>query len=602
MKAATPALLKYLLYFFLFTITEKGVAAITCAFNITGNDTSCAPLLLQASAVEVSSSTVVERIWELSGPIPTYTTTPGGNNPLFYYLGSKPGNYCLKLTSKNANGEVSTIQKCNIYIAANPVLNMSLTSVSGCAPILASATYFRCDTSAGSGVINSFQLDWGCGPVYTSSTCPPVPLTKLYSSCPPGYYNPTVVVYNSFGCHTETTFTHAVHITPKPHAYFSANVTTSNCASGPLNVNFTADPAGQTCVTYNWYVNNVLKYSDTTGGFQYVFPISVNCYDIKLVVRNCDGCSDSVERLDYVCVRSTPQILYTVNDSSVCITAGTPFNFILTNVSVAPPNLTWHLTGPYDSTQFGPLASFPLSTPGNYSVEITGTFGPGCSSTINKLNVIVVKQKPVVDFRTHHMVGGGDEEDTEDTEEEVIDIEEVVEEDLNIDEITDLYKTADIESKKDILETSKLISEAIHDKSWVKETIKNEYDDSMDTFGYDAKIEDICSKYYVYNQYIFKDDSIKTMRNKITLSIPISNKFGKNIKLLPETQYFWSEYFYDNKILNSTSYELNNDTLGIYNREQLNLYFNYGVVAGIILDEVNNQLTSTITDLCHCHI
>lgn len=400
MKAATPALLKYLLYFFLFTITEKGVAAITCAFNITGNDTSCAPLLLQASAVEVSSSTVVERIWELSGPIPTYTTTPGGNNPLFYYLGSKPGNYCLKLTSKNANGEVSTIQKCNIYIAANPVLNMSLTSVSGCAPILASATYFRCDTSAGSGVINSFQLDWGCGPVYTSSTCPPVPLTKLYSSCPPGYYNPTVVVYNSFGCHTETTFTHAVHITPKPHAYFSANVTTSNCASGPLNVNFTADPAGQTCVTYNWYVNNVLKYSDTTGGFQYVFPISVNCYDIKLVVRNCDGCSDSVERLDYVCVRSTPQILYTVNDSSVCITAGTPFNFILTNVSVAPPNLTWHLTGPYDSTQFGPLASFPLSTPGNYSVEITGTFGPGCSSTINKLNVIVVKQKPVVDFTT----------------------------------------------------------------------------------------------------------------------------------------------------------------------------------------------------------
>ena len=33
--------------------------------------------------------------------------------------------------------------------------------------------------------------------------------------------------------------------------------------------------------------------------------------------------------------------------------------------------------------------------------------------------------------------------------------------------------------------------------------------------------------------------------------------------------------FYDNKILNSSSYELNHDTLGIYNREQLNLYFNY---------------------------
>ena len=37
------------------------------------------------------------------------------------------------------------------------------------------------------------------------------------------------------------------------------------------------------------------------------------------------------------------------------------------------------------------------------------------------------------------------------------------------------------------------------------------------------------------------------MRQKITVSLPISNKFGKSIRLLPEAQYFWSEYNYDNK-------------------------------------------------------
>ena len=36
----------------------------------------------------------------------------------------------------------------------------------------------------------------------------------------------------------------------------------------------------------------------------------------------------------------------------------------------------------------------------------------------------------------------------------------------------------------------------------------------------------------------FKDDTIKTMRQKIAISIPISENFGKDTKLLPETQFF----------------------------------------------------------------
>jgi hypothetical protein len=144
-----------------------------------------------------------------------------------------------------------------------------------------------------------------------------------------------------------------------------------------------------------------------------------------------------------------------------------------------------------------------------------------------------------------------DDEDDED-ETKVIseeDFEEHVEEDFDLDEITKLYTTADVESSKTIVETSKLISEAINNKKWEKETdnLEKNYDDSQEDLTYDAKLEDLYKKYYITNQFIFKDDTIKSMRNKICTSIPISTKFGKSMKLLPESQYFWSEYDFENK-------------------------------------------------------
>ncbi len=144
------------------------------------------------------------------------------------------------------------------------------------------------------------------------------------------------------------------------------------------------------------------------------------------------------------------------------------------------------------------------------------------------------------------------EDDDEDEETQVIseeDFEEQVEEDFDLDEITKLYTTADVESSKSIIETSKLISEAINDKKWEKssDNLEKKYDDTQEELTYDAKLEDIYKKYYITEQFIFKDDTIKTMRQKISVTVPISDKFGKSIRILPETQYFWSEYDFENK-------------------------------------------------------
>ncbi len=157
--------------------------------------------------------------------------------------------------------------------------------------------------------------------------------------------------------------------------------------------------------------------------------------------------------------------------------------------------------------------------------------------------------------------GGGDKSEDEDDEieeekivvsneadevEQDVDDEEI--EDLNVDELVNLYANVEIDTTKNIENTSKLISEALDDKKWDKniENKLKKYDNSLDGLNYDSNIEDIYNKHYIFDQYIFKDDTIKTIRNKISLSIPISPNFNKNIHLLPETVYLWSEYELEN--------------------------------------------------------
>ena len=129
-------------------------------------------------------------------------------------------------------------------------------------------------------------------------------------------------------------------------------------------------------------------------------------------------------------------------------------------------------------------------------------------------------------------------------------LDEEVEDDFNLEELTKMYISTDIESNKQVKETSKLISEALNDKKWEKSTEKltKNYDDSLDNITYDSKLEEVYKKVYITSQYIFMDDTIKTIRNKIAVSIPMNPKFDENLKLLPEAQYFWTEYTFEGKI------------------------------------------------------
>jgi hypothetical protein len=61
-------------------------------------------------------------------------------------------------------------------------------------------------------------------------------------------------------------------------------------------------------------------------------------------------------------------------------------------------------------------------------------------------------------------------------------------------------------------------------------------------------LSNVYEKIFVYNHYLFKDDTIKTIRNKISCSIKMNPKFGSNIYLTPSRLYLWSEYIINNKV------------------------------------------------------
>lgn len=164
---------------------------------------------------------------------------------------------------------------------------------------------------------------------------------------------------------------------------------------------------------------------------------------------------------------------------------------------------------------------------------------------------------------------GGFEQDNEQEEQEEEQEENKVQEDnenmeindeLNEDEMIDFNELDklydDIDKKTDVnrelreLEKiSKDVGKALNDKKWEKDSKKTEieYNTIFDDNVNEPLIEESYEKEYITDQYIYADDSIRTIKNKISVSIPLNPKYG-DIKLLPSYQYLWGEYVFDNKI------------------------------------------------------
>ena len=170
------------------------------------------------------------------------------------------------------------------------------------------------------------------------------------------------------------------------------------------------------------------------------------------------------------------------------------------------------------------------------------------------------QQEIISDYKTKKIQIGGDEmedeQELENSEEDdayntniVIDNNDYEDVDeFDLEELENMYKSNDID--ENIETTSKLIDKIM--KSDEKNiTSKNKlinFPNDKDNIMYDDSVKNVYKKNYIYEQYIFKDDTIKKIKDKICCSIKLNDIFEKsgdlkhNAYLTPSRIYLWSKY------------------------------------------------------------
>lgn len=156
-----------------------------------------------------------------------------------------------------------------------------------------------------------------------------------------------------------------------------------------------------------------------------------------------------------------------------------------------------------------------------------------------------------MDMEIENIVVPNPDDDEDDIRNERFDDEmENDEDELGIDDLEKLYQDTDVDPDKNIKETTNLIQKALQDDRLFKKIEQKsiEFDTSKDTLAYDDHLRNVYYKHYVTTQYIYKDDSVKTVKNKICVSIRNNERFDSDGIIIPSRQYLWSEYFFNDKL------------------------------------------------------
>jgi len=143
-----------------------------------------------------------------------------------------------------------------------------------------------------------------------------------------------------------------------------------------------------------------------------------------------------------------------------------------------------------------------------------------------------------------------DDEEDKNVEEEIEPGELLEEEVVDLEEIEQLYKDADTVHDAESSKTTALIKKALDDNKIFDKKINDMIPFDMEKMEniYDENIKDIVKKIYVKLNYLYKDDTIKMIKDKICCSLRNNENFGEHSYLLPSRQYLWSEYYFNNNI------------------------------------------------------
>jgi len=298
-------------------------------------------------------------------------------NPSTTYLNC--GTYVVTLTVTDGNGQTD-IKTQSITIHCMPTASFITTGASGCAPLVSTLSS---TSTAGSGVISSYQWDFGDGSPTGSGSS----VTHTYTT--QGCKTVTLIVTNSFGCSDDTTLAAAVCVTTKPNITY--NATPLNACSAPLTTTYNSNVSGGTApFSYQWSFPGGSPSSSTNTNPSVTYN-SAGTYSSKCIVTDANGCSDTLIKNNYVTVGNLAA-QFSITGTQGCI----PYT-----VSVSGMNnvQSWNWTttpAASPATASGQNASFTFNSPGSYQLCLSVVFNNGCIA--QKCTTVVVANTPTANF------------------------------------------------------------------------------------------------------------------------------------------------------------------------------------------------------------
>lgn len=330
----------------------------------------CAPLTVQFA--DLSTGSIVSWSWDLgNGNISTL------KNPSANY--TNPGKYTVKLTVTDAAGNKYSATKTQFIVA----FKSPIADFSGSPKIICQgeAVSFSDKSTNGDTSITKYTWDMNDGTVLTGSANP----THIFKSA--GTFPISYSVQDANGCVSKTIKPAYILVNPKPTADF--NVDNGIDCRVPSTVTFTDKSKGKG-LTGKWSFGDGTSNSLTPGAtFTHQYN-NLGKYNVKLVVKDSNGCSDSVIKNSAVILE--PFTANFTSDKQVFCGKGT-VNF--TNTSSVQSGIisTWDFGDGTTSSRAHPTKTY--SNPGKYTVTLTieSTYR-NCTATITKNQHIIIHPSP----------------------------------------------------------------------------------------------------------------------------------------------------------------------------------------------------------------
>jgi len=260
--------------------------------------------------------------------------------------------------------EVSPVQ--NLYVSG-PHAAFSVSPPATCDSIL--NVLFK-DSSALNNNIPILKWIWNFGDGTVTDTLlnnTPFNYTYKGTGIPETVYRPFLTVIDSAGCSGSTPITTPV-ILYHPKALFSSP-DTIHCGSGNVTI---YNNSNAVAPTYTWYLGD--GTTSQNSFIQHPYPTD-GAYTIKLVVKDFNGCLDSMTKINYI-NSVTPVARMIISDTAACW----PNIILFTDSSDYAYSYSWDF-GDGSLPKNTKNSQYYYSKPGTYTINLLVTGPDGCTAS-----------------------------------------------------------------------------------------------------------------------------------------------------------------------------------------------------------------------------